>query len=199
MIDVPRETQAQIDVFIAALLIENERHNLIARSTVDSVGDRHVQDSLQLLALAPEGGGRWIDIGTGAGFPGMIVAIAAPRWHVVMVEPRGLRAQFLQRMIDQLGIADRAEVVAHKIEHVQGTADVISARAVARLDRLFSMAAHLARPQTRWLLHNGQQAAAEVAEARQAWNGTIRLVPSVTSTEAAIVVADQIRPKERRR
>lgn len=197
--DVPRETRERLDIFVAAMLEESKRHNLIARSTVEDAEERHIVDSFQLLRFVPAKPGHWIDIGTGAGFPGMVIAIAAPDWTVTMVEPRSLRADFLRRVASDLALGDRVTVAASKIEHVQASADVISARAVARLDALFGMAAHLATPATRWLLPKGRQAAAEVAEARRGWTGDIRLEPSATSPEAAIVVADHIRRKERRR
>ncbi|MEH3107792.1 MAG: 16S rRNA (guanine(527)-N(7))-methyltransferase RsmG [Sphingomonas fennica] len=199
MIDVPRETAEKLKEFADAVAVENERQNLIARSTIESIDVRHIADSLQLLSYAPEGGTHWVDIGTGAGFPGLAVALADPRWEMTLVEPRPLRTAFLQAMVERFALADRVSVVTGKIEHVQGQADVISARAVAKLGRLFEMASHLAHPQTRWLLPKGRQAAAEVAEARTAWTGLIRLEQSETDPDASIVVAERVERKDRGR
>ena len=111
--------------FAALVVAENAAQNLIAPSTIDHIWARHVLDSLQLLALAPEG--HWLDIGTGGGFPGLAIAIASER-SVTLVEPRKRRARFLADCVDQLGLADRVTVVAARIASVDVEADVISAR-----------------------------------------------------------------------
>ena len=94
--DVPRETMARLDAFARLLREENERQNLVSRASLDRLWQRHIADSAQLLGFAPSPGASWLDLGTGAGFPGLIVA-ALHRGPVTLVEERRLRADFLRR------------------------------------------------------------------------------------------------------
>ncbi len=136
------------------VVAENGSQNLISGSTIGSIWLRHILDSAQLLPLAPAGWSRWLDIGTGGGFPGMVVALLAPDRAVTMVEPRRKRAAFLQSCIDALGLPC-ASVLQAKVEAIKLQADVISARAVTSLDALLATARHCAHAHTRWLLPRG--------------------------------------------
>jgi len=177
--------------FVDMLLAENAAQNLVARSTLADVWSRHILDSAQLLDLAPPEG-LWADIGSGGGLPGIVIAICrtAP---TVLIEPRRLRAEFLQRAILDLDLPHarvhhgRAETVASV------SAAVISARAVASLDGLFEMARHFSGPQTCWLLPKGASAQDEVAEAKRSWHGTFHVERSATSPQSGIVVAREVR------
>ena len=173
---------------------ESRHQNLIAASTLDTIWARHVLDSAQLIAWADEEGGAWLDIGTGAGFPGMVVALLTDR-QVTLCEPRKRRAAFLQEAAESLGIAGRATVVARKIQAVTGCYAAISARAVAALPDLLAAAHHCATRQTRWLLPKGRSAREEVAFARKAWHGSFHVERSVTDPEALIVVARGVYPR----
>jgi 16S rRNA (guanine527-N7)-methyltransferase len=196
MIDVPRETQAKLDRFVALLLEENQRQNLIARSTVDEIWERHVIDSAQLVRFAPRLDSSWLDIGSGAGLPGLVIAMLT-EGPVTLVEPRKLRADFLQRAVDALGLVDRVTVHAAKVERIHGKFDVITARAVGSLATLLGISQHLSTDKTLWVLPKGKSADSELAEALGAWQGEFRLEPSETSAEAAILVAAGVRRKGR--
>jgi 16S rRNA (guanine527-N7)-methyltransferase len=196
MIDVPRETQAKLDRFVALLLEENQRQNLIARSTVDEIWERHVIDSAQLVRFAPRLDSSWLDIGSGAGLPGLVIAMLT-EGPVTLVEPRKLRADFLQRAVDALGLVDRVTVHAAKVERIHGKFDVITARAVGSLATLLGISQHLSTDKTLWVLPKGKSAESELAEALGAWQGEFRLEPSETSAEAAILVAAGVRRKGR--
>lgn len=187
---VSRETR--LAAFVELLRDEAARQNLIAPSTLDQVWARHIVDSAQLLAHAPEHG-LWLDIGSGAGLPGLVVALLrdAP---VELVEPRKLRTDFLSRAAVELGLTQVAVDTA-KIERTSGPAAVISARAVAQLTDLFRIAAHRSTSSTVWVLPKGRNAQSEVAEARRNWHGSFHVEPSITAPDSLIVVAREVRPR----
>ncbi|RZM32652.1 MAG: 16S rRNA (guanine(527)-N(7))-methyltransferase RsmG, partial [Sphingomonas sp.] len=131
------------------------------------------------------------DIGTGGGFPGLAVALVTPG-RMVLVEPRRRRADFLSLCIARLGIGDRVTVEARKIESVKGTAQIISARAVASLQNLLRAASHCATTDTRWLLPRGRLDQDELAALREQWRFMFHVEQSVTSPESSIVVLDKV-------
>lgn len=195
--NVSRETSAKLERFATLLLAENQRQNLISRSTEADLWSRHFADAAQLVQLVPAGG-RWIDIGSGAGLPGIVVAIFN-RAPMTLVEPRRLRAEFLERAVEDLGLAQVAVVQSRAETVTAGKFDVITARAVASVTRLFAITAHLSHGGTHWVLPKGRSAQSELDEARKSWQGAFRLEPSRTDREAQIVVATGVRPASRTR
>jgi 16S rRNA (guanine527-N7)-methyltransferase len=193
---VSRETRASLDRYVALLLEENDRQNLIGKSTVDEIWDRHIADSAQLVRFAPRPDSSWLDIGSGAGLPGLVIAILT-EGPVTLVEPRKLRADFLSRTAEALGLKGQVTVLANKAERITGAFDIITARAVASLDALLRISQHLSTDKTLWLFPKGKRARNELDEARRSWQGSFRLEPSVTSPEAAILVASDVRRKGR--
>lgn len=188
---VPRETLSQLDRYVAALRAENARQNLVSASTLDedSVWCRHIVDSAQLLTLAPQSGGNWVDLGSGAGLPGLVIAILAPRWRVTLVESRRLRCDFLKAIIRDDGLDRRVSVHHGRVETLAPAQyDVISARAFAPLDRLLPLARHLAGPATLWLLPKGKNAQVELAALPPTWQTCFSVTPSLTSGESHILV-----------
>lgn len=187
---VSRETR--LAAFVDLLRDEAGKQNLIAPSTLDQIWSRHIVDSAQLLARAPDSGD-WLDIGSGAGLPGVVVALLRDS-PVELVEPRRLRTDFLSRVAVELGLSD---VVVHtdKIERTQGPVAVISARAVAPLVDIFRIAAHRSTSSTVWVLPKGRNAQSEVAEARRKWHGSFHVEPSITAPDSLIVVAREVRPR----
>ncbi|MGK6318774.1 16S rRNA (guanine(527)-N(7))-methyltransferase RsmG [Sphingomonas sp. DT-204] len=183
----------RLERYADLLQAEAGRQNLVASSTLPTLWVRHFVDSAQLLDLAPPSGGEWIDVGAGAGLPGLVVALASD-WRVTLVEPRRLRVAFLGHCIEALGLGDRVAVEANKIQGVHHIvpASVISARAVAALPRLIASAAHLADRGTVWLLPKGSRAQSEVAEARRSWQGVFHVKQSVVDSDSGIVVASQV-------
>lgn len=170
--------------------------NLIASSTVESVWTRHIVDSAQ-LALHGAAKRSWCDIGSGAGLPGLVVAIVAPEMKVALIEPRRLRVEFLQHCVAALHLGERVKVVHSKAERYSSATpfSVISARAVANLPRILSSAAHLAGRETVWVLPKGTRAQSEVAEAKRTWHGTFHVEPSVVDANSGIVVATNVAAK----
>jgi len=192
---VSRETLERLDTYVDLLLDENQRQNLIAASSVAELWTRHIVDGAQILALG-EPDRTWCDIGTGPGLPGMVIAILGGT-PMTLNEPRRLRAEFLRRTVSELGLRD--VTVAHcKVEQLEGKFDFITARAVARLDKLFGMAWHLAHSETKWVLPKGERAQSELDEAKRTWQGRFSLVPSRTHPASSIVVTEHVQRRGKR-
>lgn len=189
---VSRETS--VARFGEILVAEAGHQNLIARSTLDSLWARHLTDSAQLVPLSEEAGeGVWLDVGSGAGLPGIVVALLTDR-PIVLVEPRAKRVLFLRDAAERLGIASRVTVVGSKVESYRPTAPVavVSARAVAELSALMLSTVHCTDSSTVWLLPKGRSAQSEVDAARAKWQGRFHVEPSITQPDSGIVVATQI-------
>jgi len=153
---VSRETA--LARFGELLLAESRRQNLISSASFDHLWTRHFLDSAQLVPLAEAAGeGLWLDIGTGAGMPGLVVAVLIER-PIVMVEPRIRRVEFLRAAAAELGLDAAVEHCKVEAYKTAGKAAIISARAVSALPDLFASAAHCAQSSTIWLLPKGRSA-----------------------------------------
>ena len=189
---VSRETMDRLAAFAVLLRSENERQNLVSAATLDHFWARHVMDSAQLLRFV-EGPGPWLDLGTGAGFPGLVVA-ALRQGPVTLVESRRLRIEFLQRAAAILEI--EPEILHDPVERVPARPfAVISARAFAPLPRLLALAHRFSTEKTLWLLPKGRGAKSELEAVRDAWQGDFRLEPSLTDADAEIIVATGVRSR----
>ena len=196
---VSRETLDRLHALVGYVIAEMPHQNLIAASTKDHIWDRHIVDSAQLLTLAPTGARSWMDLGSGAGFPGIVMALLLPDIRMTLVESRRKRIDFLIGLTEKLGLAGRVAVAGTRLEMLDAPAqDVISARAFAPLDRLLPLAYRFSRKSTCWLLPKGRNAASELEAVGTSWQGDFRVVPSMTDAEAAIIVASQIQPKAKR-
>lgn len=182
-------------MFEALVRHENQIQNLVGPSTLADFRARHIADAAQLVALAAPNKS-WCDIGSGAGLPGIVIAILTGE-RITLVEPRRLRADFLRRACTELGL-DWVDVVEARAEKVTGRFDIITARAVAETGKLFAMTEHLAHPGTRWVLPKGKSAKKELEAAMMSWQGEFRLVPSETSSEGQILVAERVRRRGKR-
>ncbi len=171
---------------------ENVRQNLISRASSADLWERHIVDSAQLLRYGKREA-NWLDIGSGPGLPGMVLALLDVR-HITLVEPRRLRTAFLERCVGELAL-DNVTVITGKAERISASYDVITARAVASLGNLFDLGKPLLAPGGRWVLPKGRSAAKELAEARTSWQGDFRLEPSLTDPDARILVASKVRRK----
>jgi 16S rRNA (guanine527-N7)-methyltransferase len=182
---------ARMEQLVGLVRSEAVEQNLVSASTLDAMWARHIVDSAQLIALADKHPGLWIDIGTGAGFPGLVVAALTER-RILLVEPRKRRADFLRHCCQELAFPDRVDVVGKKVESVAETSAVISARAVARLETLFTAAQQCSTWNTLWLLPKGQAAQEEIANARLTWHGRFHVEQSVTDDNSLIVIAKEV-------
>jgi 16S rRNA (guanine527-N7)-methyltransferase len=179
------EACERLAMLVALVTEENSRQNLIAPSTVPQIWSRHVADSAQLLAHAPETGS-WLDIGTGGGFPGLVIAILRPQ-AITLVEPRRRRAEFLQRCVTVLRLP-HVNVEARSVEAVRQEAGVISARAVATVEKLLLVARHCSTTATRWLLPRGRIDACELQQIAERWTGVFHVEQSLTDDRSSILV-----------
>jgi 16S rRNA (guanine527-N7)-methyltransferase len=189
---VSRETLDKLEAYAALLRDEAQRQNLISASTLDHLWERHILDSAQLVRFEPHAGASWIDIGSGAGLPGIVIACLV-EGPVTLVEPRRLRAEFLHKVRESLGL--KTNVIATRAERAQGKYDVVTARAVANLPQLLEISAHLSTRKTVWALPKGRSAGRELAEVQQTWQGAFHVERSVTDAESYIVVATGVRAK----
>lgn len=189
---VSRETFDKIELYVQLLQEEQTRQNLVSAATLKHVWERHILDSAQLVRFETRAGASWIDLGSGAGLPGIIVACLVDG-PVTLVEPRRLRADFLHRAAKSLRLA--VNVICSKAERVAGHYDVITARAVAPLARLLDISQHLSTGKTVWVLPKGRNAASELVEAQRTWQGTFHVERSVTDEDSYIVVCAGVRAK----
>jgi 16S rRNA (guanine527-N7)-methyltransferase len=173
---------------VAALRRENERQNLVSRGSLEQVWRRHVVDSAQLLLHVPrETSGTWLDLGAGAGFPGLIIAILLPEARVLMAESRPRRVDWLQRVCQELELT-LAEVIGQRVETMPARkVDILSARAFAPLDKLLDLSARFSTKDTLWLLPKGMSAQHELDSLR-GWNHAFAVKGSLTDPQAGIIV-----------
>ena len=179
-----------LERYASLLLEENARQNLIARTTEPLIWRRHLLDSLQLTTFARERDRTWLDVGSGPGLPGIVVAIPG-RWQVTLVEPRRRRAEFLKHVVTDLQLGN-VQIVAADVRTIVTRYDVISARAVAGIDPLLSMTRTCADAETRFVLPKGRSAHAEMDLAQQRWHGVFHVEQSLTDPDAGLVIADRV-------
>jgi 16S rRNA (guanine527-N7)-methyltransferase len=189
---VSRETEKRLDMFVELLLLWQQKFNLVASSTLPQLWTRHISDSLQLLALAPQAR-VWVDFGSGAGFPGIPVACTladTPGAIVHLVESVGKKANFLREVVRAIALPARVhQERAEKYgESCAETVHVVTARALAPLKTLCDQAFPLIAKGALGLFPKGQDVEAELTEAAKYWRLQASIVPSVTSPAGAIVI-----------
>lgn len=187
---VSRETTARLDAFVALLRTWQAKTNLVAPSTLDTLWSRHVADSLQLLSLAPTAK-NWIDLGSGGGFPGMVIAAALePTANIHLVESNGKKAAFLREATRVTGAPARihAQRIEQFSQQFQGDVDVVTARALAPMTELLGYVAPLLKTGAQALLLKGQDVADELTQAAKYWRIEHALKPSQTDPDARIVI-----------
>ncbi|MET0589081.1 MAG: 16S rRNA (guanine(527)-N(7))-methyltransferase RsmG [Novosphingobium sp.] len=178
----------RLERLISLLVEENEKQNLVAAASLGEVWQRHIADSAQLLAHVPrETSSPWLDLGTGAGFPGLVVAALRPECEIVMIESRGRRVEWLERARIAMNL-NKAKVIGARLEKVDTfPACVISARAFAPLDRLLDLSARFSTERTMWLLPKGRSARQEL-EMLRGWNHVFHVEQSLTDSDAGVIV-----------
>lgn len=184
---------ADLQTFIDRLAEANAVMNLIGPDTLPDVWNRHVWDSAQLLEQAP-GALTWADLGAGAGFPGVVLAImlkSTAKSHVWLIDSLGKRCRFLQEVVDALSL--RATVINGRAEENAVTVDVVTARAVAPMEKLLGYAQPYLQRGARGLFLKGEKAEAEVAEARRVWQFESDLSISRSDPRGRIVSVRSLR------
>lgn len=208
--NVSRETIERLTTYEALLGQWQRAVNSAAPGTLDAVWHRHFADSAQLLPLAPPGHHHWIDLGSGAGFPGLVIAIllaeGTPAPHVTLIESDTRKAAFLREVVRQTGLsAGKSATVAVDVLSIRAESArikvndslprVVCARALAPLERLLELAAPLSPPGTTGLMCKGKGVAEELRTAEKTWNFNVELVPSVTDRDGRIAVITNLERK----
>ncbi|GJE58897.1 16S rRNA (guanine(527)-N(7))-methyltransferase RsmG [Methylobacterium trifolii] len=192
---VSRETAQKLDLYVAQLRRWQSIKNLVGPATLAEVWTRHVADSLQLLALAPEAR-TWLDLGSGAGIPGLILAIAGgPGITVDLVESNARKCAFLTetaRLTGAPATVHNARIEA-VIDRHRGV-DVVCARALAPLDQLLAWTEPLLTTGTTGLFPKGREVEAELTLAAARWRVGHALLPSRTESSARIVRVTALAP-----
>ena len=186
---VSRETFERLERYVALLREENARQNLVSAATLEHVWERHITDSAQLVRYEPRAGASWVDVGSGAGLPGIVVACLVDG-PLTLVEPRRLRCEFLHKVCESLAL--KATVICAKAERVERSFDVITARAVASLAQLLKISAHLSTRKTVWALPKGRSGKAELVEAARSWHFDAKEEPSCTDPHSTILVLSRV-------
>ena len=183
----------RLERFADALTKESFRQNLVSRGTLDFMWQRHIADSAQLLELAPEeallsSGAPWLDLGTGAGLPGLVIAMMRPEMQVVLVESRKRRAEWLSSVVTDLSLS-ACTIIGQRLELADSIeSGVISARAFAPLPKLLDLSSRFSTGRTVWLLPKGRSAAQELKELPGRFGKMFHVEPSKTDSEAGIIV-----------
>jgi 16S rRNA (guanine527-N7)-methyltransferase len=196
---VSRETSARLDRFVELLLTWQTATNLVAPSTLPSLWTRHIADSLQLLDLVPEAR-IWVDLGSGGGFPGLVVACALSEKAgsmVHLVESNLKKAAFLREAVRLTGAPAKVSAVRIErfVETFDGRADVVSARALAPLNILLHQSFTLIAAGATGLFPKGQDVEAELTQASKYWNMVNDLLPSRTDPKGRIVLVRALQPR----
>lgn len=194
-VSVSRETFEDLRTFEGLVRKWTPAINLVSKSTVAGLWDRHIADSAQVFSLCPGAAEHWVDLGSGGGFPGLVVAIIArekqPGLRFTLVEADQRKATFLRQAAKALSLP--VTVRSERIESLEPLeADVLSARALAALPDLLQLAALHLRPSGTALFPKGSAHLDEVAEARKAWTFDMDTRPSLSDPQAAILVIRNI-------
>jgi 16S rRNA (guanine527-N7)-methyltransferase len=196
--EVSDKTLQRLMIYEQALRQWQKTINLVAPSTLDDVWHRHFADSAQLLRLAPAGARRWVDLGSGAGFPGMVLAILRADRSAdgdgephVLIESDSRKAAFLGEISRKTSIPVDIAIARIELSSTQGrytSVDVLTARALAPLDRLIGMTVPFFGPGTVALFLKGQDVQQEIEAARRKWRFTYELANSLTEQNSRIVI-----------
>lgn len=195
-VNVSRETIADLEAFSQLATKWTPKINLIARGTIGDIWDRHIIDSAQIYRFAPESYDTWVDIGSGGGFPGIVMAILGkalqPAARFVLIESDQRKATFLRTAVRELELP--VDVIAERIESApQQAADVVSARALAALSGLLPLVQRHLKTDGLALLHKGRQARQEVADAQKNWSFDLEDHVSITDPESRILAIRRIK------
>jgi 16S rRNA (guanine527-N7)-methyltransferase len=183
---VSRETRRRLDAFVELLVAWNARINLIGPpSDPTAIWERHIADSLQLVPLLPAGINRAIDLGSGAGFPGLILA-AVTGIAFDLIESDQRKAAFLAEAVHRLSAPARVHACRAEFAQVP-PAPLLTARALAPLPKLLDVAAPLLTPDGRCLFPKGATADAELTAAARQWHMHVERFPSRTNPDAVIL------------
>ena len=178
----------KLERLVDLLAEENSAQNLVSADSFEIVWNRHIADSAQLIDHVPRETGIWLDLGSGAGFPGLVIAVMRPKMQVHLVESRAKRADWLSSAIAALEV-DNCQVDHCRLERLDPIeAEVISARAFAPLDKLLRLSAGFSTDTTTWVLPKGRSAEQELCELPSSVQRMFHVKQSATDEAAAVLV-----------
>jgi len=188
--DVSRETHEMLQDYLGLLGKWNKTINLVAASTMPNAWERHILDSWQVYPLASASWTSWMDVGSGGGLPGIVVAILAHAdnaRHITLVESDTRKSTFLRTVKRELGLS--CDILNDRIEYIAPqNVDVITARAFAPLSKLLNQVAPHVSPQTQLILLKGQAADDEIKQAQAIWSFDVTAKPSITDPNASLLI-----------
>ena len=187
---VSRETAERLTCYVELLQRWNPRLNLVSPRSLGSVMDRHIDDSLQLAPLIPATTTRAADVGSGAGFPGLVLAIVT-KMPFLLIEADQRKAAFLREAARVTSAP--VQVLARRVETVRAEVDVVTARAFADVPTLLRQAMGLLRTDTVLLLLKGASPKTELAEARQFWAMDVEVRSSTTRAASRVLILQRVR------
>ena len=191
---VSRETLARLKAYADVLADWNARHNLVAQSTLPDLWRRHFWDSAQLAPLIPDTARTLADLGSGAGFPGLVLAMMRPGLVVALHEATTKKCAFLQTAADRVGL--KVQIQNARLEDLpRRPFDIITARALAPLPQLLDYAQNFTGPNSVCLFLKGQNVGAELTQAHKYWNIKVSQIPSQTDPSGVIVVVRELGPR----
>jgi 16S rRNA (guanine527-N7)-methyltransferase len=198
-VSVSHETLARLKAYVGLLEAWNARHNLVSKNSLADVWRRHVWDSAQLAAFIPDDVRTLADLGSGAGFPGLVLAaLLRERVAVTLYESTGKKADFLRAAAERMDL--KVDVRNTRIEVGQGGPyDVVTARALAPLDKLLGYAQQMATRRSICLFLKGQSLAVELTEAHKSWRMKILQHQSATDPSGVILEVRELRHVSSRR
>jgi 16S rRNA (guanine527-N7)-methyltransferase len=199
---ISREIREKLETYEILLKRWQKTINLVAPGTLNDVWHRHFADSAQLWPLRPPDAKIWLDLGSGAGFPGLVLAILASearQTRHILVESDSRKAAFLREVARETGVA--VDILCMRIENPEthakiGVADCVTARALAPLTRLVAIAAPYFVSSTLGFFLKGREVAAEIEKAAQDWQFAFELIPSVTEEDGRVVLLKALKPRE---
>jgi 16S rRNA (guanine527-N7)-methyltransferase len=187
-VDVSRETADQLQTLADTLGRWQKAINLVGRTTLQDVWGRHILDSAQLGGLIPDQAKTLTDLGSGAGFPGLVVAALRPDLQVTLIEADARKAAFLGEAARRMGLPRLPKLVIGRVEDVApAKADVVTARALAPLSQLLAWADRHRTDTAICLFHKGKGWQAELTEAMKDWDIPCQPLTSVTDRDAVIL------------
>ena len=189
-LNVSRETLDIFSVYGETLAKWQSKINLISGKTIDNVWRRHFLDCAQLHNLLPSGTKNVLDIGSGAGFPGLVLALMGVK-NVTLVEADSKKCLFLSEVVRRTG--KHANIVNCRIEEFDGGYfDIITARALAPMDKLLSYINPHFGPRTKGVFLKGEHADRELTKAKKQWKLKYNTIPSITSDRGSIILVEKI-------
>jgi 16S rRNA (guanine527-N7)-methyltransferase len=186
-LDVSRETLVRLEALAATLRRWQKTINLVSRGSLDQLWSRHILDSAQVAAYLPPSARTLADLGSGAGFPGLVLAALRPDLQVFLIESDGRKSAFLMEATRQMHVA-ATQVIPTRIEAADPVgADVVTARALAPLSQLLGWADRHRSDTAICLFHKGKDWRAELTEAMKNWDIPYEPLTSITDRDAAIL------------